>query len=168
MSDTYKRVFTQVFGVVGAVIECDGKFLLVKENNPGHPDHGKWNQPAGWIDVGEHPTIACAREVKEETGLVFTPEFILGLYSLVRKDQAGAFGDGSLPHPIKIIYGGKAEASGAEFDQSEISEIGWFTPEEIEAMDGNALRDLDIKREVRDHVEGKRYPLELLRHRVAE
>ena len=33
MSETGKRVFTQVFGVVGAIIERDGKFLLVRENS---------------------------------------------------------------------------------------------------------------------------------------
>ncbi|PIQ68875.1 MAG: hypothetical protein COV91_01870 [Candidatus Taylorbacteria bacterium CG11_big_fil_rev_8_21_14_0_20_46_11] len=68
MSETGKRVFTQVFGVVGAILEKEGKFLLVRENNPPHPDHGKWNQPAGWVDVGENPITAVSREVREETG----------------------------------------------------------------------------------------------------
>ena len=69
MSVTNARVFTQVFGVVGAIIERDSKFLLVKEHHPGHSAHGKWNQPAGWIDVGENPIDAVIREVREETGL---------------------------------------------------------------------------------------------------
>jgi ADP-ribose pyrophosphatase YjhB (NUDIX family) len=168
MSDTKNRVFTQVFGVVGALIERDGKFLLVQENNPSHPDHGKWNQPAGWIDVGENPTDAVVREVKEETGLTFAPEFILGLYSLVRKDQAGKFGPEGIPHPIKIIYGGTFTKSKTSFDANEISETRWFTPEEIEAMDKHTLRDLDIKRLVKEYLAGKRYPLELLHHTVAE
>src|SRR3989338_11280608 len=155
MSDIAKRVFTQPYVVVGAIIERDGKFLLVKENNPAHPDHGKWNQPAGWIDVGENPVISVSREVKEETCLDFTPTHILGLFSLVRRDQAGAFGSGSLPHPLKLMYCGKIAEHGAHFDPSEISEIRWFTPEEIDAMDKTELRDVDIKNLIRDYLVGK-------------
>ena len=66
-----ERVFTQVFGVVGAIIEKEGKILLVKE--AGTHDKGKWNQPAGWIDVGEDPIEMVKRELKEETGLDFNP-----------------------------------------------------------------------------------------------
>ncbi len=165
----HQRVLTQVFGVVGAVIERDGKFLLVKEHMPKHPDHGKWNQPAGWIDVGENPIDAVAREVREETGLTFTPMHILGLYSLVQKNNAGKFGEGSMPHSLKIIFVGEAqEMPGATFNPKEIDEIHWFTSEEIEAMDGKILRDMDIKKEVRDYLAGVRYPLELLTHTVQE
>lgn len=167
MSDTAKRVFTQVFCVAGAILERDGKFLLVQENNPPHPDHGKWNQPAGWIDVGENPVVAVAREVKEETGLDFTPTHILGVYSRVRKDLTGKFGTGSLPHPIKIIFSGTIGASSPEqFDAGEISETRWFTPEEINAMDKSTLRDMDIKSEVQAYLSGTRYPLSLITHTV--
>ena len=167
MSDIAKRVFTQPYVVVGAIIERDGKFLLVKENNPSHTDHGKWNQPAGWIDIGENPIESVKREVREETGLSFIPTHILRLYSLVRKDQSGKFGEGSLPHPLKIIFIGTAEDSPKwRFDADEISEIRWFSPEEIYAMDIKTLRDADIKDEIRDFLSGKRYPIELLTHTV--
>lgn len=169
MSHTAKRVFTQVFGVVGAIIERGGEFLLVRENNPPHPDHGKWNQPAGWIDVRESPLIAVSREVKEETGLDFTPTHILGLFSLVRKDSAGRFGTNSLPHPIKIIFSGTTGTSpSGQFDAGEISETRWFTPEEINAMDKSTLRDMDIKNEISVYLSGTRYPLTLITHTVQE
>lgn len=169
MSVNAKRVFTQVFGVVGAILERDGRFLLVRENNPPHPDHGKWNQPAGWIDVGEDPTVAVAREVKEETGFDFIPTHILGLFSLVRKDQAGTFGDNSLPHLIKIVFSGTVGPSpSGQFDASEISEIRWFTPEEINAMDKSTLRDIDIKDEILAYRSGIRYPLSLITNTVQE
>ena len=63
------RVFTQTFGVVGGLLERDGKILLVREAQRKGPDNGKWNHPAGWIDVGENPIEAVKREVLEEVGL---------------------------------------------------------------------------------------------------
>jgi len=154
-----KRVFTQTFGVVGAIIKKDGKFLLVKE---GHTmDKGKWNQPAGWIEVGESPIEAIKHEVKEETGFEFVPTHVLGIYSLVRKDIASGRG---LPHAIKIIFLGEIKESGQEHDKEEITEIRWFTPEEIEKMDLRTLRDIDIKKEVEDYLAGKKYPLDIITH----
>lgn len=160
-----ERVFTQVFGVVGAAIECGGKFLLVKENfGEDHPDHGKWNQPAGWIEVGENPVDAVRREVREETGYDFTPTHLLGVYSLVKPNKPRPR---VTSHPLKIIFLGTISAAQKELSD-DVSETRWFTPEEIYAMGTNTLRDVDIKTEVRDYLAGKRYPLELLTHTVQE
>lgn len=54
-----QRVFTQTFGVVGAIIEKNGKILLVKETKKGCK--GKWSYPAGWIDIGENVIDAAKR-----------------------------------------------------------------------------------------------------------
>ena len=160
------RVYTQTFGVVGAIIERDGKFLLVKENQPGHPDNGKWNQPAGWIDVGENPLDSVAREVKEETGYDFTPTHLLSVSSLVRKDQTAHFG--ATPHALKLLFVGTLSEKPTSRVEEDISEIRWFLPAEIEAMDSKTLRDVDIKWLVKDYLAGARYPLALLHHAIAE
>jgi len=159
------RVYTQVFAVVGAIIEWDGKFLLVKENQPKHPDHGKWNQPAGWIDVGEDPLDSVKREVKEETGYDFTPTHLLSVSSLVRKDQTKHFG--ATPHALKLIFIGNISKNAGEIED-DISEIHWFSPRDIEAMDAKTLRDVDIKRLVKNYISGVQYPLEILHHTVAK
>ena len=156
-----ERVFTQTFGVVGAIIEKDGKILLVKELKSAAK--GKWNHPAGWIDVGENPIDAVKREVNEETGYEFTPTDILGVYSLVKTKL-----EGGVKHPIKIIFIGKISEEQGEFMKDEIGETKWFAPEEIEAMDSNTLRDLDIKQMVKDYFAGKRYPLDLITHTISE
>ena len=158
------RVFSQTFGVVGAIIEKDGKILLVKEAK--EIDKDKWSQPAGWIDVGENPIEAVKREAKEETGFQFTPTHILGVYSLFRKDVKEKFN--ITPHAIKIIFIGNIseEKKGELYD--DVSETKWFLPEEIDKMDKNTLRDLDIKKMVKDYFTGKKYPLELLSHTVSE
>ena len=137
----------------------------MKENQPTHPDHGKWNQPAGWIDVGENPLDSVKREVKEETGYEFIPTHFLSVNSLVCKDQTEHFG--ATPHALKLIFIGNISKNVGEIED-DVSETRWFTPEEIDAMDAKTLRDLDIKQLVKNYLAGIWYPLEILRHTVAE
>lgn len=154
------RVFTQTFGVVGAILERDGKILLVKENKDSAK--GKWSHPAGWVEVSENPVDAVKREIKEESGLDFEPKYILGVYSLVKNETD------SVHHPIKIIYSGTIFYKEVADLADDVSETHWFLPEEIEKMDSKTLRDLDIKQMVQDYFAGKKYPLELLTHTVSE
>lgn len=158
-----ERVFTQTFGVVGAILEKDGKILLIKEADPG-PNQGMWNQPAGWIDVGENPVDAVIREVKEESGFDFTPTKILGIYSLLRKDVVW---DKGTPHAIKIIFTGRIGDTQSA-PASDSAETKWFAPEEIYAMNSKTLRDLDIKQEVQDCLAGKGVSLDFLVHTTSE
>ena len=153
-----KRCFTQTFGVVGALIERDGKILLVKETKATAKD--KWSHPAGWIEVGENPICAVKREVKEESGFDFEPQNILGVYSLI-KDEAG-----DIHHAIKIIYIGTISDKETAGLADDVSGTKWFTPEEVENMDSKTLRDLDIKQMVKDYFSGKKYPLNLLTHTI--
>ena len=157
-----ERVFTQSFVVVGALIERDDRFLLVKEAGKG-ADEGKWNQPAGWLDLGENPQDAAIREVKEETGYDFTPTQLLGVYSLFRKDLESF---GKTPHAVKLIYIGKIAGDQAEL-HGDVSDTRWFTAEEIELMDSATLRDVDIKQLVRDYMANKAYPLAVVSHTVS-
>src|SRR6185503_8771436 len=62
---------------VAAVVERDGRFLLVEEDT----GHGRlFNQPAGHLDPGESLVEAVAREALEETAYSFTPAALLGVY----------------------------------------------------------------------------------------
>jgi ADP-ribose pyrophosphatase YjhB (NUDIX family) len=160
-----KRVFTQTFGCAAAIIEKEGKFLLVKEANKG-VDTGKWNHPGGWIEVGENPIETVIKEVEEETGYKFTPTGVLGVYSLVRENFA-RLGE-EVRHPIKIIFTGTISQERKEDLADDVSETGWFTAEEIERMDDKTLRDLDIKKIIKDYLAGKIYPLELVKHTVSK
>lgn len=160
------KVFTQPHIAATALIERDGKFLFVRENKPHHPDHGKWNHPAGWIELGEDLVAAIIRETKEETGGDFIPENILGLYTIIRHDTPKA--EGGYPHGLKIVFLGKFMESPHASLADDVSETRWFAPEEIEAMDSSALRDADIKGIVRDYLSGTRFPLSILHHHVVE
>ena len=62
---------------VAAIIERDGRFLLVEEKQ----SRGLvLNNPAGHLDIGESLPQACVREVLEETAFDFTPEALVGVY----------------------------------------------------------------------------------------
>ena len=62
---------------VAAIIEQDGRFMLVEEETA---DGLKLNNPAGHLDPGESPVDACAREALEETAHDFTPTALVGIY----------------------------------------------------------------------------------------
>lgn len=153
-----QRVFSQTFGVAGALIEKEGRFLLVKETKESAKN--KWNHPAGWIDLEENIIDAVKREVKEETGFDFEPQNILGIYILVKQEL------NDLHHAIKIIFTGSIKEEQGEYMSDEISELKWFSPKEIEEMDSNTLRDKDIKTMIKDYLAGVKYPLEIIAHTI--
>jgi 8-oxo-dGTP pyrophosphatase MutT (NUDIX family) len=47
------------------VVDARGRILLHR-----HKRLGRWLQPGGHLDPGEHPAAAACRETREETGLV--------------------------------------------------------------------------------------------------
>lgn len=154
----HARCYTQPFVVIGAILERDGKILLVQENDG--PDKGKWNQPSGWLDLGEDPR--SAREVFEETGFEIELTGIVGVYSLVRNDLVSI--TGCAHHPLKIIFRGKIIGGVLQAPNAEIAGVNFFSPEEIAAL---PLRDPDIIQEVADYFAGRNFPLDLIRHTIA-
>lgn len=157
-----QRIYTQVFAVVAAMIEKEGKILLVQEASG--MDKGKWNQPAGLLEVGENPISGVKREVKEETGYDFNPTALLGLYSIVRERLREKVPN-SVPHGVKIVFTGEINGR-AQALHDDVAQTAWFSPEEIYVMDQNTLRDTDIKEEIKDFLAGRQYPLEILHHTV--
>ncbi|SIT78956.1 NUDIX domain-containing protein [Burkholderia sp. b14] len=62
---------------VAAIVEHGQRFLLVEEHTP----HGlRLNQPAGHLEPGETLLEAVVRETLEETGQVFAPQALVGVY----------------------------------------------------------------------------------------
>ncbi|MCC5907343.1 MAG: NUDIX domain-containing protein [Balneolaceae bacterium] len=68
----------------GAIIISNEWLLLVKQNAPTRKKP-IWMPPGGGVEFGETTEKALVREVKEETGLVVTPERLLWVHEFLEK-----------------------------------------------------------------------------------
>jgi 8-oxo-dGTP pyrophosphatase MutT (NUDIX family) len=148
MSEIWKPNVT-----VAAVIERDGRFLLVEEETA---DGLRFNQPAGHLDAGESIVAACARETLEETAWRFTPEALVGIYQWPRPQ-------GDITY-LRFAFCGRLGSHDAQrrLDDGIVRAV-WLTPAEIEATRERHRSPLIVQC-VADYLAGRRYPLELIRH----
>jgi 8-oxo-dGTP diphosphatase len=58
----------KLYPALKAIVERDGKFLLLKRSEAEDVRKGEWDIPGGAIEFGEDPIEALRREVKEECG----------------------------------------------------------------------------------------------------
>ncbi len=72
---------------VGAVVLFDGRVVLVKRSH--EPLAGAWNLPGGAVELGETLEAACAREIREETGLVIDVGPVIDVFDRIMFDSAG-------------------------------------------------------------------------------
>ncbi|GII80715.1 ADP-ribose pyrophosphatase [Sphaerisporangium rufum] len=73
--DFYARINKTLAGAGAFITDRRGRVLLVK---PNYRDHWLW--PGGHVDEGETPADACAREVREELGLILPVGRLLGVH----------------------------------------------------------------------------------------
>jgi 8-oxo-dGTP pyrophosphatase MutT (NUDIX family) len=137
---------------VAAVIERDGRFLLVEEETA---EGLKLNNPAGHLEPGESPADACARETLEETGHLFRPTALLGIY-LVRARRNSAGDDTTY---LRLAFCGELGAHDAArpLDHGIVRTL-WLTLGEIRDSAGRHRSPLVLKC-VEDYAAGMRYPL---------
>ena len=139
---------------VAAVIEHEGRFLLVEEHTA---DGLRLNNPAGHLEANESLLQAVVREVLEETARVFTPSHLVGVY-LARLPR----GDGEDISYLRFAFAGSVgEPEPGRTLDAPILRTLWLTPTEIEASRERHRSPL-LWRCVRDRLAGRRYPLELL------
>lgn len=137
---------------VAAVIEKEGKFLLVEEQTSNGL---AFNQPAGHLEPGEEITAAVKREVNEETAWQFAPEYIIAI-QLWRKHP-------DFPSFIRVCFAGKVHS----YNENQTLDNGiitthWLTHEEITAKKSQ-LRSSLVLTSVNEYLRGERYPLSLLK-----
>ncbi len=138
---------------VAAVIEQDGRFLLVEE----HTKAGlRLNTPAGHLDAGESPAEGCAREALEETAHHFTPTALVGIY------MARFNGDEEDVTYLRFAFAGTLGA----FEKDRALDHGivrtlWMTADEIRASVERHRSPL-LLQSIDDYLAGQRHPLDLI------
>lgn len=137
---------------VAAIIERDGRYLLVEEHTP---EGLRLNNPAGHLDPGESPEQGVAREALEETAFSFTPTALVGVY-LSRFQRASTGEDITY---LRFAYCGDLGA----FDPERTLDTGivrtvWMSPEEVRAS-ADRHRSPLVLRCIEDHQAGQRFPL---------
>ncbi|MEO7392339.1 MAG: NUDIX hydrolase [Ramlibacter sp.] len=140
---------------VAAVIEKDGRFLLVEEKTN---DGLKLNNPAGHLDPGETPADGCAREALEESAYIFQPTALLGVY-LARSTKNSTGEDQTY---LRIAFSGELGAHDPlrALDDGIVRTL-WMTGEEVRASAARHRSPLVLKC-IEDFLGGVRYPLSVL------
>jgi 8-oxo-dGTP pyrophosphatase MutT (NUDIX family) len=142
---------------VAAVIEREGRFLLVEERVAGQL---VLNQPAGHLEQGESLLAAVAREALEETGHRFTPTDIVGFY-LWRRETTGTT-------YFRVAFCGTAEPlpGPASLDDGIVG-IHWLSRNQILKRSAQ-LRSPMVLRCLDDYLAGRRYSLDCLTYLAPE
>ena len=140
---------------VAALVERDGRFLLVEEETP---EGIRFNQPAGHLDEGESLMEACARETLEESAWRFRPNSLVGIYMWPRPQ-------GDITY-LRFAFAGALgeEQAGRSLDTGILRTV-WLTPQEVESSQERHRSPL-VWQCVQDYLAGRRYPLDILRHYV--
>lgn len=140
---------------VAAIIERDGRYLLVEEHTP---EGLKLNNPAGHLDPGETPQQGVVREALEETARVFVPEALVGVY-LSRFQRPAAGEDVTY---LRFAFGGTVgEADPARTLDEGIVRTLWLTLDEVRASRERHRSGL-VLRCIEDHAAGRRFPLDAI------
>ena len=138
---------------VAAVLERDGRFLLVEEETV---DGIRYNQPAGHLECHESLTQAAIREALEETGYTFVPQYLVGIYNWRNEAKDITY--------LRFAFAGGITGHDAQRQLDDgIIAAHWLTLDEARALQSRHRSPL-ILQCIDDLCAGKRYPLELVTH----
>ncbi len=134
---------------VAAVIERDGKFLLVEECVE---QKAVYNQPAGHLEENESLLEAAVRETLEETAMEFTPEYLLGVYQWKHAHSRETY--------IRVAFTGSANEALRRRPLSKgILGTAWLTYQQVLSLPENRLRSSMVRCCIESYVAAVRYPL---------
>lgn len=138
---------------VAAVVERDGKFLLVEEETN---DGIRFNQPAGHLECRESLIDAVIREAFEETAYRFVPTALVGVYNWRNEARDATY--------LRFAFTGEiAGHDAARALDAGIIATHWLAFDEVRALEARHRSPM-ILRCIEDWQAGKRYPLDLVTH----
>jgi 8-oxo-dGTP diphosphatase len=74
---------------VGVAVFRDGELLLVRRSM--EPGRGRWALPGGYVDAGEDPRAAAARETREEAGVEVAVGAVIDVFANPPADGGALF-----------------------------------------------------------------------------
>jgi 8-oxo-dGTP pyrophosphatase MutT (NUDIX family) len=144
---------------VAAIIERDGKFLLVEEMTA---DGLRLNNPAGHLDPGESPLEGCAREALEETTHLFRPTQLVGIYlSRLQRSLPGSSEVEDITYLRFAFCGELGDAQTQRQLDTGIVRTLWLSPDEIRGSTARHRSPL-LLRCMEDYLRGQRFPVDLV------
>jgi 8-oxo-dGTP pyrophosphatase MutT (NUDIX family) len=145
--DNKRNRVVKVSATVAAIIERDGRFLVVEESDK-QDGRRVLNQPAGHVEPGESLIAAAIREVAEEAGLPFTPDAVVGVYRLTARNGRDY---------LRICFAGTVPPEAvAQPCDGDIHACHWLTLPEIIAFGPRSSLVLQC---IQDYQAGQRLPL---------
>ena len=144
---------------VAAIIEQDGKFLLIEEETS---EGVRINQPAGHLDPHESLVQAVIRETLEETAHDFTPTALVGMYmSRYTSRRTGE----EVTYLRFTFCGVPGRRHERPLDEGILRTM-WLTRDELAACREQHRSPLVLQC-VDEYLAGRRAPLELLHTHVS-
>jgi 8-oxo-dGTP pyrophosphatase MutT (NUDIX family) len=116
-----------------AVIELDGRLLLVRKSITDPHQPGKWELPGGRLQDNESVDEALIREVHEEVGLDVEPGRPLAIWSWRMGDAADASTVVAVARFCTVSAG--TICMDNHEDSDHIERWGWFSPDAVMQLD---------------------------------
>ncbi len=114
-------------GCSAAVFDETGRRILLIRR----ADNDNWAVPGGYMESGESLTEACAREVREETGLEVVVERLISVYT--NPHALLEYPDGNRWQLVVLHF--EAKPVGGQLARSEEAvEVQYFSQSETEAL----------------------------------
>ncbi len=120
-----------LLGATAVVVRGDGQVLLVRRS-----DDGRWTPVTGIVDPGEHPAVAAVREAGEEAGVECEVEALVA----VSVTEPVRYPNGDVSQYVDHTFRCRYVSGEARVVDGEASEVGWFDPDAMPAMDDEFVR----------------------------
>lgn len=146
-----KRLSSRVLVYCGAIIEKEGKILMVRASDALWPG---FDFPGGRMLWSENIMDCVNREVLEESRYKINIERFLGIYQRNTREDGEDY--------LRFLFTGKIKDSRQlKKGDPNIVEVRWV---DIKKIINNEiqLRSTEVSRELRDYLKGISYPLDIV------